>query len=145
MTDIERRAAVHTIAERASSLGQLMDHLLLGSRAGADELVIRIEGFDLAELLQAATLGLPVLSELHRVEVDIPEGLPLVSGDAFATDIMLGQLLENAQVFAGRRAHQGRGVGGRRPGGGGRGRRGSGHPPSEQGERLRAIRPRGQR
>ncbi|MFI6800512.1 PAS domain S-box protein [Streptosporangium canum] len=100
MTDAERRAAVHTIAERARSLGQLMDHLLLGSRAGAGELTLRIEGFDLGELLRAATLGLPVLSDLHRVEVSIPEDLPPVSGDALATDIMLGQLLENAFKYS---------------------------------------------
>lgn len=76
MTDAERRSAVHTIAERARSLSQLMDHLLLGSRAGAGELTLRIEGFDLGELVRAATLGLPVLPELHRIEVHVPEDLP---------------------------------------------------------------------
>ncbi|SNT63207.1 PAS domain S-box-containing protein [Streptosporangium subroseum] len=100
MTDAERRSAVHTIAERARSLSQLMDHLLLGSRAGAGELTLRIEGFDLGELVRAATLGLPVLPELHRIEVNVPEDLPLVSGDAFATDILLGQLLENAFKYS---------------------------------------------
>ncbi|MFI6457439.1 PAS domain S-box protein [Streptosporangium amethystogenes] len=100
MTDAERRAAVHIIAERARSLGQLMDHLLLGSRAGAGELTLRIEGFDLAELVRGATLGLPILSDLHRVEVDVPDDLPLVSGDALATDILLAQLLENAFKYS---------------------------------------------
>lgn len=100
LTDLERRSAVHTIAERAKSLGQLMDHLLLGARAGADELAVRIETFDLAQRINAATLGLPVLSDKHRVEVVIPEGLPQVSGDALATDIILGQLLENAFKYA---------------------------------------------
>lgn len=100
LTDAERRSAVHTIAERARSLGQLMDHLLLGSRAGADELSVRNEIFDLAERVQAATLGLPVLSDKHRVEVVIPDGLPYVTGDALATDIILGQLLENAFKYA---------------------------------------------
>ncbi|MEV4526096.1 PAS domain S-box protein [Streptosporangium sp. NPDC049304] len=100
MTDAERRAAVHTIAERARSLGQLMDHLLLGSRAGAGELMLRIEGFDLAELVRGATLGLPILSDLHRIEVAVPEDLPPVSGDALATDILLAQLLENAFKYS---------------------------------------------
>ncbi|MEU4510813.1 PAS domain-containing sensor histidine kinase [Nonomuraea wenchangensis] len=98
--DLERRAAVHTIAERARSLGQLMDHLLLGARAGADELKVRIEEFDLAERIHAATLGLPVLSDRHRVEVAIGDGLPCVLGDALATDIVLGQLLENAFKYS---------------------------------------------
>ncbi|WP_240197288.1 ATP-binding protein [Nonomuraea lactucae] len=100
LTDPERRSAVHTIAERSRSLGQLMDHLLLGSRAGADELPVRVGGFDLADRIQAATLGLPVLSDRHRVEVVIPEGLPRVWGDELATDIVLGQLLENAFKYS---------------------------------------------
>ncbi|MEU7899801.1 PAS domain S-box protein [Nonomuraea sp. NPDC049152] len=100
LTDPERRSAVHTIAERARSLGQLMDHLLLGARAGAEELKVRIETFSLAERIHAATLGLPVLSDTHRVEVVIPEGLPDVRGDALATDIVLGQLLENAFKYS---------------------------------------------
>ncbi|TMR99418.1 ATP-binding protein [Nonomuraea basaltis] len=100
MSDPERRSAVHTIAERARSLGQLMDHLLLGARAGADELKVRIETFDLAERIHAATLGLPVLSDKHRVEVVIPGELPHVIGDALATDIVLGQLLENAFKYS---------------------------------------------
>ncbi|WP_020542358.1 PAS domain-containing sensor histidine kinase [Nonomuraea coxensis] len=98
--DLERRAAVHTIAERARSLGQLMDHLLLGARAGADELKVRIEEFDLAERIHVATLGLPVLSDRHRVEVAIGGELPYVLGDALATDIVLGQLLENAFKYS---------------------------------------------
>jgi len=100
MADTERRAAVHTIAERARSLGQLMDHLLLGSRAGAGELMLRIESFDLAELVGRATLGLPILSDLHRIEVAVPDDLPPVSGDALATEILLAQLLENAFKYS---------------------------------------------
>ncbi|WP_103956980.1 ATP-binding protein [Nonomuraea solani] len=100
MGDPERRAAVHTIAERSRSLGELMDHLLLGARAGADELKVRIEEFDLTERIQAATLGLPALSDRHRVEVTVSEGLPNVLGDALATDIVLGQLLENAFKYS---------------------------------------------
>ncbi|MFI6388762.1 PAS domain S-box protein [Nonomuraea sp. NPDC050547] len=100
LTDAERRSAVHTIAERARSLGQLIDHLLLGSRAGAEELSVRMETFDLAERVRAATLGLPVLSDRHSVEVVVPDRLPSVRGDALATDIILGQLLENAFKYS---------------------------------------------
>jgi PAS domain S-box-containing protein len=100
LSDVERRSAVRTIAERARALGQLMDHLLLGARAGAEELKVRVESFDLAERARAATLGMPVLSDRHRVEVDIPGDLPLVDGDALATDILLGQLLENAFKYS---------------------------------------------
>jgi signal transduction histidine kinase len=77
-----------------------MDHLLLGARAGAEEQVVRDEPFDLAARVHAATLGLPVLSDKHRVEVSIGVGLPQVRGDALATDIVLGQLLENAFKYS---------------------------------------------
>ncbi|MEU0567634.1 PAS domain-containing sensor histidine kinase [Nonomuraea sp. NPDC005983] len=100
LSDDERRSAVHTIAERSRSLAQLMDHLLLGARAGAEEPAVRVETFDLAERISAATLGLPVLSDRHRVEVRVPDGLPPVRGDALATDIVLGQLLENAFKYS---------------------------------------------
>ncbi|WP_093173039.1 PAS domain S-box protein [Sinosporangium album] len=101
LTDEERRSAVHAIAERAESLGTLMDQLLLGARAGAGELPIRIESFDLAKKVHAATLGLPGLSDRHTVEVVLPpEGLPPVAGDALATEILLGQLLENAFKYS---------------------------------------------
>ncbi|MFF4771864.1 PAS domain S-box protein [Microtetraspora fusca] len=100
LSDAERRSAVHTIAERARMLGRLVDHLLLGARTGADEMRIRIETFDLGERVRAATLGLPVLSDRHRVEVRIPDDLPKVHGDSLATDILLGQLLENAFKYS---------------------------------------------
>ncbi|MDH2425693.1 PAS domain S-box protein [Sphaerisporangium sp. TRM90804] len=100
LSDVERRSAVRTIAERSRSLGRLMDHLLLGARAGADELKVRVESFDLGERVRAATLGMPALSDKHRVEVDIPCDLPSVDGDTLATDILLGQLLENAFKYS---------------------------------------------
>ncbi|NRQ31559.1 PAS domain-containing sensor histidine kinase [Nonomuraea sp. NN258] len=100
LSDDERRSAVRTIAERSRSLGGLMDHLLLGARAGADELAVRIESFDLAERIDVATLGLPVLSDKHRVEVRVADDLPRVLGDPLATDIVLGQVLENAFKYS---------------------------------------------
>ncbi|MCG5219683.1 PAS domain-containing protein [Streptosporangium soli] len=100
LTDEERRSAVHTIAERARSLGQLMDHLLLGSRAGAEELAVRAVPFDLGALVRGATLGMPAFSDRHRVDVVVPDDLPMVIGDTLATDIVLGQLLENAFKYS---------------------------------------------
>ena len=101
LTDAERRSAVHTIAERARSLGQLMDHLLLGARAGAEELTVRIEASTSAERVRAATLGPAgaVRAASGRGGTS-PRTCRLVSGDALATDILLGQLLENAFKYS---------------------------------------------
>ncbi|KAB2344775.1 sensor histidine kinase [Actinomadura rudentiformis] len=100
LDDADRRSAVATIAERAQSLGRLVEHLLLGSRAGADELAVTMESFDLSRVLTGVAAGFRSLSSLHRVELDIAPDLPPAAGDAMATDIVLGQLLENAFKYS---------------------------------------------
>jgi PAS domain S-box-containing protein len=100
LTDSDRKQAVATIAERAHSLGRLVENLLLGSRAGAGELTVTIERFDLAGLLEGAVAGFRSLSDRHLVELELGPGLPEVSGDAMATDVIIGQLLENAFKYS---------------------------------------------
>jgi NtrC-family two-component system sensor histidine kinase KinB len=100
LADPERRAAVCTIAERAGSLGRLVEQLLLGSRAGADQLPVSNGPFDLAAVLRGATTAFRPLSDKHVVVADIPADLPTASGDTMATDIIVGQLLENAFKYS---------------------------------------------
>ncbi|GAA2098192.1 PAS domain S-box protein [Actinomadura alba] len=100
LTDEDRRQAVGTIAERAHSLARLVENLLLGSRAGAGELKVTIERFDLGRLLHGAVAGFRSLSDRHTVELDVSPDLPEISGDALATDIIIGQLLENAFKYS---------------------------------------------
>ncbi|HEX6520982.1 MAG TPA: PAS domain S-box protein [Streptosporangiaceae bacterium] len=98
--DEDRRAAVRTIAERAGSLGRLVEQLLLGSRAGADQLPISNGPFDLAAVLRGAANSFQPLSDKHTVVADIPDDLPLAFGDTMATDIIIGQLMENAFKYS---------------------------------------------
>jgi PAS domain S-box-containing protein len=98
--DAERRDAVATIAERAGSLGRLVEQLLLGSRAGADQLPVSNGPFDVGAVLGAAAAAFQALSDKHTVVADIPGDLPAASGDAMATDIIAGQLLENAFKYS---------------------------------------------
>ena len=100
LTDAERRGAVQTIAERAGSLGRLVEQLLLGSRAGADQLTVTNGPFDLAALLRTAAVAFRPLSEAHTLAADIPDRLPAAHGDPMATDIIVGQLLENAFKYS---------------------------------------------
>ena len=100
LADTERRAAVRTIAERAGSLGRLVEQLLLGSRAGADQLPVSNGPFDLGAVLRAAATAFRPLSDKHIVVTDIPADLPAASGDTMATDIIVGQLLENAFKYS---------------------------------------------
>jgi PAS domain S-box-containing protein len=100
LTDAERRSAVQTIAERAGSLGRLVEQLLLGSRAGADQLTVTNGPFDLAALLRGTATAFRPLSEAHTLAAEIPDGLPAAYGDPMATDIIVGQLLENAFKYS---------------------------------------------
>ena len=72
LADTERRAAVRTIAERAGSLGRLVEQLLLGSRAGADQLPVSNGPFDLGAVLHGAAAAFRPLSDKHVVVADIP-------------------------------------------------------------------------
>ena len=100
LSDAERRSAVQTIAERAGSLGQLVEQLLLGSRAGADQLTVTNGAFDLGQLLRGAAVAFRPLSERHTLTADIPDDLPPAYGDMTATDVIVGQLLENAFKYS---------------------------------------------
>ena len=100
LTDAERRSAVQTIAERAGSLSRLVEQLLLGARAGADQLAVRNGPFDLAALLRGTVAAFLSLSDKHTLVAEIPDDLPQAHGDAMATDIMVGQLLENAFKYS---------------------------------------------
>jgi PAS domain S-box-containing protein len=100
LSDSDRRAAVRTIAERAGALSRLVEQLLLGARAGADQFPVSNGGFDLAGLLRAAVVSFGALSDRHQVVADVPDGLPPAHGDPVATDIIVGQLLENAVKYS---------------------------------------------
>ncbi|MBO0825808.1 MAG: PAS domain-containing protein, partial [Actinobacteria bacterium] len=100
LPDADRRTAVQTIAERAGALARLVEQLLLGSRAGAEQLRVTNEPFDLAGLLRGTVAAFQPLSERHTLQLQVPDGLPHAYGDAMATDIIIGQLLENAFKYS---------------------------------------------
>jgi PAS domain S-box-containing protein len=100
LADGDRRSAVQTIAERAGSLARLVEQLLLGSRAGADQLPVTNGPFDLGGLLKGAAVAFRPLSDLHTLAIEVPDDLPPANGDPMATDIIVGQLLENAFKYS---------------------------------------------
>jgi PAS domain S-box-containing protein len=100
LADADRRSAVQTIADRAGALARLVEQLLLGSRAGAEQLRVSNGPFDLAGLLNGAVAAFRPLSERHALQIDVPDDLPGAHGDAIATDIVVGQLLENAFKYS---------------------------------------------
>src|SRR4029077_18564547 len=88
------------------------------SRAGADQLTVTNGAFDLAQLLRGAAVAFRPLSERHTLTADIPDDLPQAYGDMTATDVIVGQLLENAYKYS---PGGGAVPGGGRPAGGGGG------------------------
>jgi PAS domain S-box-containing protein len=100
LADADRLSHVRIIAERAGALAALVEQLLLGSRAGAGQLTVSNGPFDLAGLLRASAVAFRPLSDRHTLAVDVPGRLPAAYGDAMATDIIIGQLLENAFKYS---------------------------------------------
>jgi PAS domain S-box-containing protein len=100
LSDADRRSAVQTIVDRAGALAKLVEQLLLGSRAGADRLAVSNGPFDLAGLVRGAAAAFRTLSDQHTLTVDVPDQLPKAFGDPTATDVIVGQLLENAFKYS---------------------------------------------
>ena len=99
---------MRTIAERAGSLGRLVEQLLLGARAGADQLpVTQRSRSTWPRVLRGAVTAFRPLSDRHTILADIPDDLPAAIGDTMATDIIVGQLLENAFKYSPDGRHRG--------------------------------------
>ena len=100
LSDDDRHGAVATIAERAGSLGRLVEQLLLGSRAGTGQLSVTNAPFDLGKLIVGTSTAFRTLTDRHTLVVQVPDDLPVAYGDAMACDVVIGQLLENALKYA---------------------------------------------
>ena len=100
LSEVERGDALAAVADRTDSLVALVDHLLLGARAGAARFSLEAVAFDLAPAVESAAAGFEAISDRHRVVVDIPDELPYVLGDPASVEPVVGQLLENAIKYS---------------------------------------------
>jgi signal transduction histidine kinase len=100
LSEVERNDAFAAVADRTNSLVGLVDHLLLGARAGAARYTLDTAAFDVEQAVRAAAEGFGNVSDLHRVVVDVPDELPYVLGDAASVEPVVGQLLENAMTYS---------------------------------------------
>ncbi len=99
LPDDERKESVHRIAERTRALAALVEQLLLGSRAGLAPAQPAVP-FDLVGLLRSAVAGFTAMASGHTFVVDVPPDLPDALGDPSSTEIVFGQLLENAVKYS---------------------------------------------
>ncbi|WP_040710898.1 PAS domain S-box protein [Nocardiopsis potens] len=100
LDEAARRDAVRTIAERSGTLARLVENLLIGSAARSGELSVGAGPFDLRRLLRETAAAFDAASARHTLLLDVPEGLPPALGDPVATDVIVGQLLENAFKYS---------------------------------------------
>ncbi|MFC3999889.1 PAS domain S-box protein [Nocardiopsis sediminis] len=95
-----RKAAIATIAERSATLAHLVENLLLGSDAVGAEFTTGNRPFDLARLLHDTATVFRPFSPRHTLVLEVADALPPVIGDPVATDVVIGQLLENAFKYS---------------------------------------------
>ncbi len=100
LSDTERSDALAAVADRTDSLIALVNHLLLGARAGAARYSLDTTAFELEPMVRSIAEGFTTVSDRHRVVVDIPDELPYVLGDPTSVEPVLGQLLENAIKYS---------------------------------------------
>jgi signal transduction histidine kinase len=100
LTEVERADALAAVADRTDSLVGLVNHLLLGARAGAARYSMETVAFDIEPAVRSAADGFSAVSDRHRVVVDVPDDLPYVVGDPGSVEPVVGQLVENAIKYS---------------------------------------------
>lgn len=88
----DRRVLLADVEEQTDRLQSLIDNLLDMSRIDADALHPHLDPVALDEVVPAALRGTPE----RRVELDVPEDLPLVRADAGLLERALANVIENA-------------------------------------------------
>ena len=95
----ERDELLAAIEDSADRLDGVVANLLDASRLQAGALAVDARPVALDEVVAAALLSIPQATD--RVEVDVPEDLPLVLGDPGLLERILANLLDNAMRHAG--------------------------------------------
>jgi len=102
MSPAQQRELVTSLERGTLRLTQLIDNLLESVRIESGQLAIRQQRVALAEVVEDAhSLVASLLAQRRqRLDVDLPEDLPLVSGDKTRLTQVFVNLLANANKFA---------------------------------------------
>jgi signal transduction histidine kinase len=102
MTPGQRRELTESLQRGTLRLTQLIDNLLESVRIESGQLAIRRQSVDLAEVVEDARtlIGSLLALRRQRLEVSLPEQLPLVEGDKHRLTQVFVNLLANASKFA---------------------------------------------
>jgi len=96
----EQRDFIQTIYQETSRLQELIDHLLDLSRLDVGMLPIQKKPETLTKIFQDSYSQLHLLTENHKLSVDLPDKLPPVNVDAKRIIQVLVNLVKNASTYA---------------------------------------------
>jgi signal transduction histidine kinase len=102
MAPAQRRELTESLQRGALRLTRLIDNLLESVRIESGQLAIRRQSVDLAEVIEDARelIGSLLTLRRQRLEVLLPEELPLIEGDKHRLTQVFVNLLANANKFA---------------------------------------------
>jgi signal transduction histidine kinase len=102
MPPAQRRELTESLQRGALRLTRLIDNLLESVRIESGQLAIRRQSVDLAEVIEdaLALIGSLLALRRQRLEVSLPEELPLIEGDKLRLTQVFVNLLANANKFA---------------------------------------------
>jgi len=102
MPPTQRRELTESLQRGTQRLTRLIDNLLESVRIESGQLAIRRQSVDLAEVIEDARtlIGSLLALRRQRLEIALPEDLPLIEGDEHRLTQVFVNLLANANKFA---------------------------------------------
>ncbi|MEH6721644.1 MAG: sensor histidine kinase KdpD [Aurantimonas endophytica] len=95
-----RHAMAEAILEEGERLNRYVQNLLDMTRLGYGALQVRHEPVDMREVVGASMRRLKNVLKAHRVELDLPADLPVISGDSALLEQVVTNILDNAAKYA---------------------------------------------
>lgn len=99
LSTASRRELLHSLADEATRLNQIVSKLLDMTRLDAPGFKLQKEWYPLEELVGSALNRLRSLLAGHDIRTSLPDDLPLVEVDGVLVEEVLANLLENAARY----------------------------------------------
>ncbi len=99
LSTVSRRDLLHSVADEASRLNQIVGKLLDMTRLDAPGFKLQKEWYPLDELVGSALNRLRSALRGHPVRTNLPDELPLVEVDGVLVETVLANLVENASRY----------------------------------------------
>jgi len=96
----ESLALLRDAAEGTEQLSQILNNLLELTRYQANRLKLQKEGVDVAQIVRSVTEKLGNQYGGHRIAVNIPEPLPVISADRIRLERIVSNLVDNAAKYS---------------------------------------------